>query len=523
MNLSQYILTTTTGFDERSQMVSVSRKRPMMLLRWCGALALVPFLCLLASVAFAQPDLSVWVYPGSSGRLISQPDAQGNRIIDHSGVGYMGGTVPLPVVPVVLTISPVAGDNTANVQGALDQIAAMPLNTNGFRGALLLTAGYYPISNSVSINASGTVLYSTSTNGPGNGQNQLQGLVVISGSYSPAPINGTSNNIVDNYVPVGATSFTVDGEGVLNVGDLVIVHRPSTANWITAIGMDQLNTPWAPGTVDVDEERTITRIEGNRVMIDQPITTAIDQNYGGGSIYAFTWPQRYNNIGIENLRGQSYYDTNNIYDENHAWDFIRFSNTENCWVRNVVSQYFGKSCVSLQTGTKWATVVNCHCLTPISLIESERRYAFDLNSCQLCIVENCTTLEDRHSFLTESLTDGPNVFVDGTAQQAYDLAGPHVMWASGILFDNITTDNGMTCANAGNAGAAGEPGQGWTGANCAFWNCAAGADTNGFTIEGPPTAHNWLIGAIGPLVLVVRPIGWWCLDFNLAVGSLRQQ
>ena len=177
------------------------------------------------------------------------------------------------------------------------------------------------------------MIFSTSTNGPGNGplKSQVQGVVVISGSYSPIPINGTSNNIVDNYVPVGARSFTVDGEGVLNVGDTVIIHRPSTANWISAIGMDSnyLNTPWQPGTVDVDEERVVTRIEGNRVMIDEPITTALDQKYGGGSIYAFTWPQRFNNIGIENLRGVSTYDINNIYDEDHAWTFLRFSDTRN--------------------------------------------------------------------------------------------------------------------------------------------------------------------------------------------------
>ncbi|HUA68206.1 MAG TPA: hypothetical protein VMA13_06625, partial [Candidatus Saccharimonadales bacterium] len=465
---------------------------------------------------FASANLSAWVYPGPSGRLLYQPDAQGNHVIDNSGVGYMGGTVPLPNVPTVMTISPVPGDNTANVQGALDAMAALPLNTNGFRGALLLTAGWYAISNTISINASGivlrgvgngtngTVIFSTSTNGPGNGapKSQVQGVVVISGSYSPIPINGTSNNIVDNYVPVGSRSFTVDGQGVLNVGDTVIIHRPSTANWISAIGMDSnyLNTPWLPGTVDVDEERVITRIEGNRVMIDEPITTALDQKYGGGSVYAFTWPQRFNNIGIENLRGVSTYDTNNIYDEDHAWTFLRFSDTQNLWVRNVVSQYFGKSCVSIQNGCKYGTVINCQCLTPISLILSERRYAFDINSCQLCLVENCSTLQDRHSFLTESLTDGPNVFEDGLAQQAYDLAGPHVMWASGALFDNITTDNGIVCANNGNAGAAGDPGQGWTGANCVFWNCAAGADTNGFTIEAPPMTHNWLIGGIGPLV-----------------------
>ncbi len=461
----------------------------------------------------ATAALSTWVYPGPNGRLISQPDALGNHIIDESGVGYMGGTIPLPNVPVVMTISPVPGDNTANLQGALDQMAALPLGANGFRGTLLLTAGYYAISNTVSINASGivlrgvgndtngTVIFSTSTNGPDNGplKSQVQGVIVISGSYSPTP-TGVSNSIVDAYVPVGARSFMVDNASGYSVGDNIIVHRPSTASWITAIGMDQLNTPWTPGTVDVDSERVITRIEGNRIMIDQSITTAIDQNFGGGGIYKFVWPQRFNNIGLENLRGQSTYNVNNTNDEDHAWVFIRFSNTENCWVRNVISQYFGKSCVSVQTGVKHATIVNCQCLDPISIILSERRYAFDLNSCQLCLVQNCFTRQDRHSFITQSLTDGPNVFVDGLAQQAYDKAGPHVMWASGLLYDNITTDNGIVCANNGNAGAAGNPGQGWTGANCAFWNCAAGSSTSGFDIEAAPTTHNWLIGGLGPLV-----------------------
>jgi hypothetical protein len=469
----------------------------------------LPALCV-----FGSANLSAWVYPSANGNLIYQPDAQGNHIIDHAGVGYMGGTTSLPNVPTLMTISPVAGDNTANIQNALNTLAAMPM-TNGFHGALLLTAGYYAISNTFTIpdsgivlrgvgnGTNGTVIFSTSTNGPGNGpeKSQVQGVVVISGSYSPIAINGTSNSIVDNYVPVGARSFNVDGAGVLNVGDRVIIHRPSTQNWISAIGMDSnyLNTPWSPGTADVDEERVITRIEGKHIIIDEPITTALDQQYGGGGVYSFTWPQRFNNIGIENLRGQSTYDVNNTNDEDHAWVFIRCSNTQNFWVRNVISQYFGKSCVSLQNGTKYATVINCQCLDPISLILPERRYAFDLNSCSFCIFANCFTRQDRHSFISQSLTDGPNVVEDGLAQNAYDKAGTHVMWASGLLFDNITTDNGMVCANNGNAGAAGNPGQGWTGANCAFWNCAAGASTNGFDIEQPFGTHNWLIGALGPL------------------------
>jgi hypothetical protein len=109
----------------------------------------------------ATTNLSTWVFPGASGRLNYQPDYLGNRIVDASGVGYKGGTVPLPssnAIPVKVSISPIAGDNTANIQNAINQVAAMPLDANGFRGTVLLNAGIYPCSNTITINVSGIVL-----------------------------------------------------------------------------------------------------------------------------------------------------------------------------------------------------------------------------------------------------------------------------------------------------------------------------------------------------------------------------
>src|SRR5215212_2805295 len=83
------------------------------------------------------------VYPGADGKLVYVPDEQGNTILDSSHAGYGGGGVPVPTVPVRLTIWPVAGDNTDHIQEAIDKISALPLDKNGFRGALLLRAGYY--------------------------------------------------------------------------------------------------------------------------------------------------------------------------------------------------------------------------------------------------------------------------------------------------------------------------------------------------------------------------------------------
>jgi hypothetical protein len=63
---------------------------------------------------------------------LDQPDALGNRILDASCVGYQGGAVPLPssnTVPVKVVVSPVAGDNVANIQVPPTRTAAMPSTT----------------------------------------------------------------------------------------------------------------------------------------------------------------------------------------------------------------------------------------------------------------------------------------------------------------------------------------------------------------------------------------------------------
>src|SRR5215216_2968287 len=69
---------------------------------------------------------SQWVQTGVTGRLINVPDAQGDRILDFSDVGYKGrGTELIPSnVPNVQIVSPVAGDDTAIIQAAINAVAA---------------------------------------------------------------------------------------------------------------------------------------------------------------------------------------------------------------------------------------------------------------------------------------------------------------------------------------------------------------------------------------------------------------
>ncbi len=96
--------------------------------------------------------------PALDGKLVYVPDEQGNTIIDSSHAGYGGGGAAIPTVPVRETVWPVAGDNTENIQAAIDKVSALPLDTDGFRGAVLLKAGYYRMATPVKIQASGVVL-----------------------------------------------------------------------------------------------------------------------------------------------------------------------------------------------------------------------------------------------------------------------------------------------------------------------------------------------------------------------------
>ncbi len=455
----------------------------------------------IAPAGLASTNLSAWVFPGSSGRLLYQPDALGNRVLDASSVGYGGGSVPLPTnIPVKVVVTPVAGDNVANIQTAINQVQALPMAANGFRGVVLLSAGDYKLSNTVTISASGVILRGVGSN-TNNGavlhataSNEYT-LVKVTGSGSASTV-GSTYNITNNYVPAGARSFNVDNVGTLAVGQRVYVRRIATQQWINDLGMNLLgpppgDVPWTPSGYNIDMDRVITHIEGNHIFVDAPITCAIDAHYTNGTIRQYSWSGLITNVAVEHLFGLSDYFGSNT-NETHGWTFIEFDNVVNGWVRDVVCRYFGYSCVNLNSGDRFVTVQDCESLDPISIITGGRRYAFTINDAQNCLNKNCYTLEDRHQFVSESVTIGPDVFVDGLSDNAHAEAGPHQRWATGVLWDNTTTHGGnLDIQNAGNFGS----GHGWEGANCTAWNCAA----SGFIVQNPPGAHNWLIGCIGPI------------------------
>src|SRR5437773_3065352 len=182
---------------------------------------------------------STIVFPGADGRLVYAPNAQGDIIPDFSMVGYKAGNGPLPntsggvSVPVKQSVNPGAAgvEMASTIQTAINAVQALPLDANGFRGAVLLAAGNYPINDQLHITAGGVVLEGVGDDPATGTRLEATGtatrfLIEVDGSGSRS-LSGSTYNITDGYVAVGSRSFHVDSTTGLAVGDNITVNRPS--------------------------------------------------------------------------------------------------------------------------------------------------------------------------------------------------------------------------------------------------------------------------------------------------------
>lgn len=258
---------------------------------------------------------------------------------DFSHAGYGGGGKPIPEVEIKVAVEAQPGDSTRRIQNAIDYVSRLPEDARGIRCAILLTAGRHEVSGGLHIRQSGVILRGEGMDEGGTvlvatGQDRRT-LIRVEGEKNPTTENNVSWRIVNNYVPVGATDFTLSNTVDLNVGDQVRVVRPSTMEWIEALGAREFGggegdwrLAWKPGNRDIVWDRTVSSIKGSRVTVDAPISTAIDPQFGGGFVERYKWSGRIHQIGIENIRLESTFDPVNAKDENHAWCAITLESVE---------------------------------------------------------------------------------------------------------------------------------------------------------------------------------------------------
>lgn len=445
----------------------------------------------------AEPPITA----GRGGKLAYYVDERGNRVPDFSHCGYMGQDRPIPDVPVRVVVSPSEGDNTERIQTAIDYVAGLAPDADGIRGAVLLLKGRYEVFGSLKMSASGVVLRGQGMGEDGTiliaaGQDRRT-LIRITGVNDRAPKSSTSYEIKDDYVPVGAYSFHLSATEGLKIGDTVNIIRPSTKEWVEQINMTSFGgglgnwRGWNPGSRDIVWDRVIKSINDDEIVIDAPITTAIESRFGGGRLQPYSWPGRISNIGVENLRCESIFDENNPKDEAHSWMAVTMENVENAWVRQVTMVHFAGSAVAVWESGKWITVQNCASLEPVSEHGGYRRNTF-FTMGQLTLFLHCWSENSRHDFSVGHCAAGPNAFVQCEAGLPLGYSGPVESWASGVLYDNVNIDgDALLLCNHGGKG----QGIGWAAANSVLWQCNASV----IRCDSPPAAQNWAVGCWGEL------------------------
>jgi hypothetical protein len=443
------------------------------------------------NVGAQSSNKSEWVYINSQGKLNYKTLEGGDKVMDFSFAGYMGGGKKLPSPPVKITISPSEGDNTDAIQNAIDQVSKMEM-VNGFRGTILLKPGNYDCERTLTIKASGVVLRGS---GPGidgtviHMTGQPHTCISIRGTVT-SKIIGTPVTISDAYIPSGSNSFNLSAVSGFAVGDTIRIIRPVTDEWVKFMGMDHLvrdgkKQTWIDG--EIITERIIDKIEKNKVTVDVPLTDSYDSRYldpPGVSVVKITTSGQLTQIGIENLRIVSADQSVTINQASNK--AFTISGISDGWAANI--EIFNTvNSVSI-TGRR-ITVDRVSIVHNLPTIGAAKPADFNGSGSQI-LFNKCTVKGDNlFFFATGAKVSGPVVLLN-CIFQGNGWIQPHQRWATGLLVDRCEVpDGGIDFMNRGSMGS----GHGWAIGWAVAWNCKA----KSFLNQRPPGSANWVIGSIG--------------------------
>jgi hypothetical protein len=286
----------------------------------------------------------------------------------------------------------------------------------------------------------------------------------------------------------------------LHIGDRVVVRRPSTLDWITAMGMTNLpgtfaaqRLDWHPGSHDLVWDRAIASIheQSGTVTLDAPITTALESRYGAGTLSRVSGNAPSNHIGIENLTLDSSFDATHPKDEDHAWIAILLDHVEDAWVRGVTTRHFVASAVRVNLRGRRITIEDCRFEAPVSEEGGYRRQSFLLYGQQV-LVYRCHSEDGMNDFASGMLAGGPNVFLECDAKGSLEASGAFEGWSSGVLYEQVHVPDVRLQMLLDFSRA---QGAGWTAANSLIWNSTA----KSIDVLGPAGAPNFAVNSPQPL------------------------
>jgi hypothetical protein len=468
----------------------------------------------------ADGATSAWVYPGPGGRLVYKTTPAGDRIMDFSHAGYMGGGVAIPNVAVKQTVQPSGlADDTALIQTAIDAISALP-EDKGFRGAVFLAPGTFNCASTITISASGVVL-----RGGGSGSKEGE-ITTINMTGKPhlaiavrapggaprgaAEPGAARTSIADAYVPSGATAFAVASAAGFAVGDTIEIRRPVTQAWVKFMRMDDLVRDGSPQTWirtgnTTLTQRKITAISDRTITLDVPLADSFDARYlnpPGTTVAKIQPPARLAQVGIEYLHLKC--PPQEINHTQAHFTALRM-NGQDCWARDVV---IDETMNSVAVGGTRITLERVAVNRKARHQGSSKPAEFAPNAGQV-LMDRCTVTGDNIWFVaTGAGQAGPIVALNCTFN-GDGRAESHQRWSTGMLYDNChAPSGGLEFRNRGEMGS----GHGWSMGWGVMWNCQA----KDYVVQNPPGAINWMIGCQGENTPKPRPFD---KEPNLPAGT----
>lgn len=448
------------------------------------------------------------IYKGDDGSLIYHSDENGNRIPDFSHAGYRGGGVDLPEIPVKITLDPSdTGDDTQQIQQALDNVGALEPGDNGHRGAVLLNPGNYHISSRIIIKQSGVVL-----RGSGDETDPSQNTIIsaaksigdvsiqvgngnVSWNYSAgSPIT----EIITEFVSVGNRHFEVSDASIFSVGDEIVIFHRATQQWIEAVeyGGTAPTHPdvWKPGdsSINIVMKRKITGITGNVMAVDVPIYNHLNRSLSESLIYKVSLDSQLSETGVEDFR--LVLQSDGYLANNHGNNAIVFNGVTNSWADGVTVLHFQYTGLGV-TNSTFVTIQNSRALEPHSIITGGYRYNFNaMARANNILFTNLLASEGRHEFVSNGTASVSGVvFHNSASESSYGTSEGHRRWSMALLFDQIIFNNPNSTGGASiaiyNRGEWGTN-HGWSSAHSVVWNSDP-APGNKIVIQQPPTAQNY--------------------------------
>ena len=444
----------------------------------------------LNSTVFAQGK-SQWAYLNGANKLQYKTTERGDRIMDFSYAGYREGGVALPTVPVKVSVSPIAGDNTNAIQQAIDQVSALPI-VNGLRGAVLLQPGTYNCERTITINTSGVVLQGSGSGETGSIINMAgtpHACITIKGNVTTKATH-TKTTIEDPYVPSGAISFQIHNAKDFAAGDIIQIARPVTDAWVQLMGMDKLvrdgkKQTWVTG--EITTERVIKKINKNTVTVNFPLTDSYDEKYlgkDGVSVTKITTNGIISETGVGNLRIVAPAQSVTINDG--LYRALNMSGVTDGWVRNIEIL---NTTNSISITANRVTIDHVNIVHELPTKGAAKPADLNGSGSQLLFNQCNITGDNLFYFATGAKVSGPIVLLNCTFR-GKGWIQPHQRWATGLLVDNCQVPGGgIDFMNRGAMGS----GHGWAIGWAVAWNCSAQSYLN----QLPPGSANWVIGCKG--------------------------